>query len=196
MKMRLASRPGMKSSVVEFIPVASYNVHSTLIETQTGRELSPFRSLKTASGRLRRLWSGRSQVEAKHEGPYNLLVVDDEEAICFSMSEYFSHQGFNVDTAREAEEAERLIESTAYNVIIQDLRLSQVERSDGLEVVRFAHEHDPTTRIVVLTAYGSAENELEAKRSGAHAFLTKPQPLAQLAQVVNSLIQSANVTNH
>ena len=49
-----------------------------------------------------------------------LLIVDDEESICFSMSEYFSLHGFKVDTARETEEAEKLIESTEYRVIIQD----------------------------------------------------------------------------
>jgi DNA-binding response OmpR family regulator len=40
-----------------------------------------------------------------------LLVVDDEESICFSMSEYFSLHGFEVDTAREIDEAEKLVEA-------------------------------------------------------------------------------------
>ncbi|MBA2525655.1 MAG: hypothetical protein H0V18_07730 [Pyrinomonadaceae bacterium] len=40
-----------------------------------------------------------------------LLVVNDEESICFSMSEYFSLHGFEVDTAREIDEAEKLVEA-------------------------------------------------------------------------------------
>ncbi len=119
-----------------------------------------------------------------------LLVVDDEESICFSMSEYFSLHGFSVDTAKEIEEAEKLVESTAYRVIIQDLRLGTTRNPDGLNIIRLAHERHPETRIVVLTAYGSAEMEDEARRCGADAFLRKPKPLSQVAQVVQGLIES------
>ena len=119
-----------------------------------------------------------------------LLVVDDEESICFSMSEYFSLHGYRVDTAREMDEAEKLLESTAYKVIILDLRLGTNENTDGLSILKMAHDRDPETRIVVLTAYGSTEMEDEAKRSGAAAFLRKPKPLSQVAQVVQGLIES------
>ena len=119
-----------------------------------------------------------------------LLVVDDEEAICFSMSEYFSLHGYKVDTAREMEEAEKLLDESDYKVVIQDLRLSLTSHSDGLDMIRTIREHNPQTRIIVLTAYGSAEVEDEARRCGADAFLRKPKPLSQVAQVVQGLIES------
>jgi len=120
-----------------------------------------------------------------------LLVVDDEESICFSMSEYFSLHGFKVDTAREIEEAEKLVESTEYRVIIQDLRLGTTRNNpDGLNIIKLAHELHPETRIIVLTAYGSTEMEDDARRCGADAFLRKPKPLSQVAQVVQGLIES------
>jgi len=119
-----------------------------------------------------------------------LLVVDDEESICFSMSEYFSLHGFRVDTAREMEEAEKLIASINYRVIIQDLRLGPNRNPDGLEIIRLVHNRNPETRIVVLTAYGSAEIENEARQCGADVFLRKPKPLSQLAQVVEGLLES------
>jgi DNA-binding NtrC family response regulator len=119
-----------------------------------------------------------------------LLVVDDEESICFSMSEYFSLHGYVVDTAREIEEAEKLVESTDYQVIIQDLRLGTTRNPDGLDLIKLAHQRSPETRIIVLTAYGSAEMEDEARRCGADAFLRKPKPLSQVAQVVQGLIES------
>ena len=95
--------------------------------------------LKTVSGRLKELFRGRKQKTAKDRrkaAPSNLLVVDDEESICFSMSEYFSQHGFKVDTAREVEEAEGLIKETEYKVIIQDLRLGLARRHDGPPVRR------------------------------------------------------------
>ena len=119
-----------------------------------------------------------------------LLVVDDEEAICFSMSEYFSLHGYEVDTAREMDEAEKLLDQSDYKVVIQDLRLSLTSHSDGLEMIRSIRAHNPQTRIIVLTAYGSAEVEDEARRCGADAFLRKPKPLSQVAQVVQGLIES------
>ena len=106
------------------------------------------------------------------------------------MREYFSDHGFKVDTAREIEEAEGLIKETDYQVIIQDLRLGVEQRSDGLEIIRLVHKQNPETRIVVLTSYGSPEIEAEARRAGADAFLRKPKPLSQVAQVVEGLIES------
>jgi len=148
--------------------------------------------LKTVSGRLKELLWGRDQTAIDHveNTPRNLLVVDDEESICFSMSEYFSQHGFKVDTAREKEEAEGLIKETEYKVIIQDLRLGIDRRTEGIEIIKLVHERNPNTRIIVLTAYGSPEAEEEARNAGADAFLRKPKPLSQVAQVVQGLIES------
>jgi len=148
--------------------------------------------LKTVSGRLKEFFWGRDQTadDRVDKTPRNLLVVDDEESICFSMSEYFSQHGFKVDTAREKEEAEGLINETEYRVVIQDLRLGLERRSEGIEIIKLLHERNPNTRIVVLTAYGSPEAEEEARNAGADAFLRKPKPLSQVAQVVQGLIES------
>lgn len=151
-------------------------------------------NLKRVSGRLKQLLRGRGQTTAAKAridpSSQNLLVVDDEESICFSMREYFSQHGYKVDTAREMEEAEGLINETDYKVIIQDLRLGQARRPDGIEIIKLVHERNPDTRIIVLTSYGSPEAEAEARSAGADAFLRKPKPLSQVAQVVQGLIES------
>jgi len=134
------------------------------------------------------MWAGR---EEKAELPMpRLLVVDDEESICFSMSEYFSLHGYKVDTASELEEAEKLLGVTDYRVVIQDLRLTMTNYHDGLDMIKMIKQHNPQARIVVLTAYGSPEVEDEARRCGADAFLRKPKPLSQVAQVVQGLLES------
>jgi DNA-binding NtrC family response regulator len=119
-----------------------------------------------------------------------MLIVDDEESICFSMSEYFGLHGYEVDTARELEEAEKLIDVNEYAVAILDLRLGVAHNADGLEITKVLHSRQPNARIVVLTAYGSAEMEDDARRCGADAFLRKPKPLSQVAQVIQGLIES------
>ena len=144
-------------------------------------------TLKRVSGRLRRMLGGHDRAP---EAMPRLLVVDDEESICFSMSEYFSHHGFKVDTARDVEEAEKLVENTRYTVLIQDLRLGIKKSPDGLELISIVRRTNPETRIIILTAYGSAEMEDEARERGADAFLRKPKPLSQVAQVVQGLLES------
>jgi len=177
-----ALRPaGYSGSSVAFAQLAEPQSNQSFIS------ISPLQTLKKVSGRLVGLLHGREKTE---EPRRRLLVVDDEESICFSMQEYFTHHGFNVETAREIDQAERLIKAGKYEVIIQDLRLGTTKNPDGLDIIRLAHECSPDTRIVVLTAYGSSEVELEAKASGADAFLRKPQPLSQVAQVVRGLIES------
>lgn len=147
-------------------------------------------TLKKISGKLRRIWVGRDQRPEGEVQMLRLLVVDGEESICFSMKEYFTLQGYEVDTARELEEAEKLVEVTDYEVVIQDLRLGPAQKPDGLEMIRFIRGQNPHTRIIVLTAYGSAEMEKEALGCGADAFLRKPKPLSHVAQVVQGLIES------
>src|SRR5689334_15336907 len=105
--------------------------------------------LKTVSGRLREFLRGRGKklVSGKDVSDRRkLLVVDDEESICFSMREYFSEQGYKVDTAREMEEAEGLIKATDYRVVIQDLRLGLTRHPDGIDIIRLVHQRNPDTR--------------------------------------------------
>jgi ActR/RegA family two-component response regulator len=121
---------------------------------------------------------------------HRILIVDDEEPILFAMKEYFSVCGFEVDTARESGEAKGRLQNVGYAVAIVDLRLAGFTGTEGLEVVRFAREVCPETRIVVLTAYGTAQVERQASELGVDSFLQKPKPLPDIAQVVYGLLSS------
>ena len=116
-----------------------------------------------------------------------ILVVDDEQIILFAFRAYFGRYDYEVDCARELEEAEALLAHRSYDVVIADLRLTGSSGREGLEIVRFLRERSPESPIVLLTAYGSKEIELEATELGADAFLQKPKPLAELAEIIFSL---------
>jgi DNA-binding NtrC family response regulator len=73
-------------------------------------------------------------------------------------------------------------------VVIEDLWLSNNTNRDGLDIVEFIHKRYPSTQIIVLTARSSAESKREASRLGASAFLAKPKPLPEIAQVVSGLL--------
>jgi len=113
-----------------------------------------------------------------------ILVIDDEEPIREAMRDYFTSIGYIVDCAQELEEAQALLTHVSYSVVIADLRLTSVNKVEGLEVIGFVKERFPATRIILLTAYGSPEVEREAKRRGVDAFLLKPKPLPVVAQIV------------
>ncbi|HEX6737988.1 MAG TPA: response regulator [Vicinamibacteria bacterium] len=129
-----------------------------------------------------------SGLQGRSAMPHRLLLVDDETPILFAMANYFRAKGYVVDAAREREEAEALLTNVSYAAIIVDLRMTAVHGADGLEVVVYARERCPSARIIVLTAYGSPAAEAEARARGADAFLHKPQPLADLAQLLEALL--------
>jgi DNA-binding response OmpR family regulator len=122
-------------------------------------------------------------------GAGRLLVVDDEPAIRFALSEYFRLNGWAVDAAAEKSEAEALLASTEYAVVIADLRLTGLHGVEGLDLVQGSRRMRPRARVVVLTGNGTPELEVEARRRGADAFLHKPLPLVHLEAVVESLVR-------
>jgi two-component system response regulator (stage 0 sporulation protein F) len=117
-----------------------------------------------------------------------MLIVDDEESILFAISDFFTNRGFEVDAARELEEAEALLSRQNYNVVIADLRLTGINGTEGLELISYVREKSPGTKILLLTAYGSQEIQAEASRRGVDAFLQKPKPLSEVANVVSSML--------
>jgi DNA-binding response OmpR family regulator len=120
-----------------------------------------------------------------------LLIVDDEAAIRFALSDYFRDSGWEVDAASEREEAEALLAHTEYEVVIADLRLTGIYGIEGLDIIQWSRHLRPQTRVVLLTGFGTPEIEEEARRRGADAFLHKPLPLSELERVVSGLVGRA-----
>lgn len=119
-----------------------------------------------------------------------LLIVDDEQSILVGMKRYFRSRGYQVDCASGREEAEAFLTQVSYACVIADLRLTEGHGADGLDVVAYVGARQPRTPVVVLTAYGSPATEAEAGRLGAVAFLSKPQPMERLAEIVGGLLES------
>ena len=116
-----------------------------------------------------------------------ILIVDDKETVCFAIREYFKLYDYEVDCAHNVDDATRLLNTSRYSVVIADLDLSGTHDLDGFKVTKTVREEFPETRVVILTAYGSAEVESEARRLGVSAFLHKPKPLSEVARIVFEL---------
>jgi DNA-binding NtrC family response regulator len=120
---------------------------------------------------------------------YRMLVVEDEVTVLFALRKYFSAAGYHVDYARELEEAQALIITNQYHIVIADLRFSGSSAAEGLEVLRFVRHHSRGTKVVILTSYGSAEIQTSARKLGAAAFLQKPAPLPEIRETVIRLLE-------
>jgi two-component system OmpR family response regulator len=124
----------------------------------------------------------------------NLLLVDDEENVLVGMGRYFRLAGFHVDCARDREEAEALLSRTSYDAAIVDLCLSPGHGPEGMEIIGRVRARCPASRIVVLTAFGSAESQAEAQRRGADLCMQKPRPLLEIHQELRKLLEPTEVT--
>lgn len=124
-----------------------------------------------------------------------LLILDDERSIRTAVAKYFVLRGWQVDTAEDVDGALGKLAEHEYDAVLADLRLAGPGDTSGLEVVEELNRRSPRTRVIVLTAYGSPEIEREAAACGAHAFLLKPQPLGEVAEVLGRLLGSPAYSN-
>jgi two-component system response regulator HydG len=100
-----------------------------------------------------------------------ILIVDDQDNARSMLAEMLRLEGYDVDEAENGESACEKVEGNGYDLVITDLRMGDV---GGLEVLRRTREASPVTPVIVMTAFGTIEDAVEAMRFGAHDFVQKP----------------------
>jgi DNA-binding NtrC family response regulator len=107
----------------------------------------------------------------------HLLVVDDDPVTINLLKEVLSKEGYEVTTALSGEEAIALGMENVFDMIITDVRMGE---KDGIEVLRSFKKISPETTVIVITAFGSIENAIEAIREGAFDYVSKPFKLEEI----------------
>lgn len=115
----------------------------------------------------------------------SLLVIDDEPDLRTLYELTLLREGYNIETASCVEEALARLNERRYHAVITDMRLPD---GTGLDVLRRLEESGRSEKTIVITAYGSAENAVEALKAGAYDYLTKPVDLKQFRAVVASAL--------
>ncbi|OQY25696.1 MAG: hypothetical protein B6I34_01700 [Anaerolineaceae bacterium 4572_32.1] len=100
-----------------------------------------------------------------------ILIVDDEEAIRFSLERALKRDGYEVWTAKDGEQALHLMQHHSFDLLLTDLKMEGI---DGEEVMRRVQDISPDTAIIMLTGYATLESAIEALRQGAIDYLVKP----------------------
>ncbi len=112
---------------------------------------------------------------------HSLLVVDDEPDLRTIYELTLLREGYEVETAGSVEEAWTQLKDRTYSAVITDMRLPD---GSGLDLLRRLEQSGRSERAIVITAYGSAENAVEALKAGAFDYLTKPVDLKVFRSVV------------
>lgn len=100
-----------------------------------------------------------------------ILVVDDEVIVRNFLAETLRRKNIEVTTAENGTKAIALVKENCYDMVITDMKMPDIT---GIDVLRKVKEISPTTITVVITAFGSIENAVEAMRLGAFNYLIKP----------------------
>ena len=116
-----------------------------------------------------------------------VLVVDDEPDLRTLYELTLLREGYEVVSAPDLAQAREWLAQRRFDVLISDMRLPD---GLGLELLRELGEQQRSEKTIVITAYGSAENAVEALKSGAFDYLTKPVDLKQLRSAVHAALQS------
>ena len=100
-----------------------------------------------------------------------ILVVDDDEIIVTSLSEFLHLEGYGVETASSFREASAHLAAGTFRVVIADVSMPEV---DGFEPLKMVRNRYPDTAVIMITGYGTIESAVEAIKRGAFDYLTKP----------------------
>ncbi len=119
-----------------------------------------------------------------------LLVVDDEDIVRESLSDWLTSVGYDVLTARSAEEALATIERKKVKIMITDLIMPGM---NGIELMKKARTIVPTISTVIITAHGTIQTAIAAIRDGAYDYIEKPFCPEKVELIIRNLVEHHNL---
>jgi len=132
----------------------------------------------------------------KGKNKMKILLIDDDLNLGKVISYQLKQQGYQVDTLLNGTDGLKKFKSNRYDVIISDIQLPDLS---GIEVLQEVRRLDPNIIFIVITAFGSVENAVEACKIGANDYLTKPFGKEQLLFALQKAVrlqqlQDENIT--
>lgn len=119
-----------------------------------------------------------------------ILIVDDEEGVCWALEQHLSSVGYEVKTTASAEQGIELIDTFHPNVIVMDIRLPGM---DGLSALKQIKETFPNLPVIIITAHGTMQTAVEAVKRGAYEYLVKPLDLERSEMVIKRAFEAGQL---
>jgi len=114
-----------------------------------------------------------------------ILIVDDQRNMRTTLGLMLKEAEHHVSEAESGERACESIDNEPFDLVLTDLKM---EKTDGLDVLRYVRENAPFTEVIVMTGYGTVESAVSAMRLGAFDYLEKPFNEAQLMEKVEQAL--------
>ena len=114
----------------------------------------------------------------------SVLIVDDEENLLVLLDSVLSKEGFHVRTTSNAYHALKLVDHWRFKLAILDIKMFPI---DGVALLSEIKKRTPSTQVIMITAYPTADTHNECLRIGAADYLTKPLDIHELKTVVQTL---------
>jgi len=118
--------------------------------------------------------------------PFKIAVIDDEPIVCREIQRGLSKEGYTVQGFTDAEEGLKAFERVPFDLLLCDLRLPG---TGGLEVLKQVRTKHPQTEVIIITGYGTVDSAIEAIRSGAFHYVTKPLKMAEIRLLVKRALE-------
>src|SRR5580658_6276762 len=119
---------------------------------------------------------------SKATAPAKILLVDDDNAIRFSLSKILEHHGFNVSSAANVSDALRLISSESFDILLSDLHMPGP--GDGLTVVSAMRHANPKAATILISAYPDMTKAAAAILRQADEVILKPVKAAAVVETI------------
>jgi len=118
--------------------------------------------------------------------PTRILVVDDDESLRWVLQTQLEDMGYTVFTAADGHQALAAIEKETPALVLTDLKMPGLS---GMELLDKIHAEYSEVPVVIMTAFGTIQSAVEAMRSGAYDYLTKPIDYEELSLVVSRVLE-------
>ena len=120
------------------------------------------------------------------EKKYKILVVDDENSLREMLSILLQRQGYQVDQAADGVMALSMSQECSYDLIISDI---QMPKMTGIELLRQLRSQDNNVTVMMMTAFSSTEEAVEAMKLGAYDYITKPFKNDEIRLVIKNALE-------
>src|SRR5262245_35726142 len=120
----------------------------------------------------------------------NILLIDDDEREASSLERLLKTEGYAVSVAHRGDDGLRRAKTESFDVVVTDLKMPGMT---GLEIIRELPAAKPRVPIVLMTAFGSSEDTIEAARHGAFEFLRKPVKMDEFLATIAKAASSARL---
>src|SRR5512147_708666 len=120
----------------------------------------------------------------------NILIVDDEKDICMALNMLLTKEGYTVKEAYNGEQAVERIKQENFDIVMTDIKM---EKMDGFEVLKEAQKISPETSVIMMTAFASVGSAVEAMRSGATDYITKPFINDEIRLTIKRILKSRDL---